>query len=89
MKVFLAIIDGKKTYLSSGGIILFAFLGLYFKFLTPQEAMDHFFAALGMIGFRSALNKLNTVPTIVNNHIDLNQPSAPAPEIPTPTVPLT
>lgn len=50
-------LQGKKTYLTALGMIVYALLGLYLGYLTQQQAAMYIFAALGMIGFRSAMNK--------------------------------
>ena len=58
MQQFLIWINGKKTYLTAIGMLVYAVLGWALNFLTPQAAMDIIWAALSLVGIRSAIAKV-------------------------------
>lgn len=59
-------LQGKKVYGVCLLGILYAVSGWYLQYITPQQAMQYIFLALGGIGFRSAGAKLQTALTVLN-----------------------
>ncbi len=51
-------LQGKKTYLTAGGMIIYAVVGYSLKQLTSQQEMSFIWQALALVGLRSALFKL-------------------------------
>lgn len=54
---FWEILQGKKVYITAAAMITYATLGVFLKLIEPERAVEMVFTALGMVGFRSALNK--------------------------------
>ena len=48
-------LKGKKSYIVAGSAVLYAILGWKLGYLSPKEAVDHAFAALGLATLRGAL----------------------------------
>jgi len=51
-------LQNRKTYIVAVLTLIYATLGLWLHFMTMEQAMPYFLAGLGVIGFRSALKKL-------------------------------
>lgn len=51
-------LQGRKTYLVALATLVYAWVGYYLHFVSLADAVNYTLAALGTIGFRSALNKL-------------------------------
>jgi hypothetical protein len=51
-------IDGNKVYIVAGGMIIYAILGLALGLHDTDRTATLVFAALGMMGFRSAIKKI-------------------------------
>lgn len=58
MKKLWESLQGKKTYLTAGAMIVYAGLGLVLNYLDATKAAEIFFAALALVGVKSAITKL-------------------------------
>jgi len=54
----LQFLEGKKTYIVIIAALIYAGSGWYTHYLSPKEATDIIFTALGAGGFRSAIATL-------------------------------
>lgn len=51
-------LNGKKMYITAALILIYAGIGYFLKFLDAQSAINYVWSALGLIGLKSALTKL-------------------------------